>query len=67
MCLPPRLVALQVDFAVTDVDLDFTHTRDHMRRLMTGDMSLLTLGSSAGVVKLLGAAGPRVLTYQVRL
>lgn len=41
--------------------------RDHMRRIMAGEMSLFTLSSNNAVVRMLGTGGPRVLTYQVGL
>lgn len=34
--LREQIAPFQVDFAVMDVDLDFTHMRDHIRRIMTG-------------------------------
>ena len=34
--LREQIAPFEVDFAVTDVDLDFTHMRDHIRRIMTG-------------------------------
>lgn len=61
-----QIAPFDVDFAVTDIDLDFTHMREHMRRLMSGETSLFALNSANAVVKMLGGAGPRVLTYQVR-
>lgn len=35
------------------------------RRIMVGQESLFTLGPNNAVVRMLGASGPRVLTYQV--
>ncbi|MEW5317182.1 MAG: hypothetical protein WDW38_008507 [Sanguina aurantia] len=63
--LREQIVPFEVDFAVTDIDLDFTHMRDHMRRILAGESSVFTLSSSNAVVKMLGAGGPRVLQYQV--
>lgn len=31
-----QIAPFEVDFAVTDVDLDFSHMRDHMRRILAG-------------------------------
>ncbi|GFH22430.1 Sec34-like family protein, partial [Haematococcus lacustris] len=62
--LREQILPFDADFAVTDMDLDFSHMRDHMRRIMTGDLSIFSFGSSAGVMKMLGTAAPRVHTYQ---
>ncbi|EFJ48495.1 component of oligomeric golgi complex 3 [Volvox carteri f. nagariensis] len=63
--LREQIVPFDVDFAVTDIDLDFSHMRDHLRRIMLGQESLFTLGSSNAMVRMLGPSGPRVLTYQL--
>lgn len=34
--LREQISAYDVDYAVTDVDLDFSHMRDHVRRIITG-------------------------------
>lgn len=64
--LREQIAPFDVEFAVTDVDLDFTHMREQMRRIMMGESSLFALGSNNAVVRMLGSGGPRVLTYQVR-
>ena len=64
--LREQIAPFDVDFAVTDIDLDFSHMREHMRRIMAGDSSLFTLSSNNAVVRMLGTGGPRVLQYQVR-
>ncbi|GIL89428.1 hypothetical protein Vretimale_18913 [Volvox reticuliferus] len=63
--LREQIVPFDVDFAVTDIDLDFSHMRDHLRRIMLGQESLFTLGPSNAMVRMLGASGPRVFTYQL--
>ncbi len=60
-----QIAPFNVDFAVTDIDLDFTHMREHVRRIMVGESSIFALGANNAVVKMLGTGGPRVLTYQV--
>lgn len=35
--LREQIAQFDVDFSVTDVDLDFTHMRDHMRRILSGE------------------------------
>jgi hypothetical protein len=34
--LREQIAQFDVEFSVTDIDLDFTHMRDHMRRIMSG-------------------------------
>ncbi|KAG2494830.1 hypothetical protein HYH03_007071 [Edaphochlamys debaryana] len=63
--LREQIVPFDVDFAVTDIDLDFSHMREHLRRIMVGQESLFTLGPSNAMVRMLGASGPRVLTFQL--
>eukprot|EP00798_Chlamydomonas_sp_ICE-L_P008686 gene8686-34133_t len=64
--LREHIAPFDVDFMVTDFDLDFSHMRDHMRRVVSGEMSsLFTLSSSNAMVKMLGTGGPRVLQYQI--
>ncbi len=55
----------QADFAVTQKDLDFSHMRDHMRRILAGQSRLFSLGSDNAVVQLVSRGGPRVLESQV--
>ncbi|GFR40890.1 hypothetical protein Agub_g1542 [Astrephomene gubernaculifera] len=63
--LREQIVPFDVEFAVTDIDLDFSHMRDHLRRIMLGQESLFALGPSNAVVRMLGASGPRVLTHHL--
>ena len=56
----------QADFAVTQKDLDFSHMRDHMRRILAGQSRLFSLGSDNAVVQLVSRGAPRVLESQVR-
>ncbi|GLC45161.1 hypothetical protein PLESTB_000428800 [Pleodorina starrii] len=63
--LREQIVPFDVDFAVTDVDLDFSHMRDHLRRIMLGQENLFALGPSNAVVRMLGSSGPRLHTYQL--
>ncbi len=55
----------QADFAVTQKDLDFSHMRDHMRRILGGQSRLFSLGADNAVVQLVSRGGPRVLESQV--
>ncbi|KAF5841503.1 hypothetical protein DUNSADRAFT_12670 [Dunaliella salina] len=62
--LREHIAPFNVQFAVTDFDLDFSHMRDHLRNILGGQGSLFSMGNNA-VMKMLGTGGPRVLTYQV--
>ena len=35
--LREQIAHFDVDLTVTDIDLDFSHMRDHVRRIMTGE------------------------------
>lgn len=63
--LREQIAPFDVDFATWDVDLDFTHMRDHLRRILAGESSLFTFSASNAVVQMLGKGGPRVLQFQV--
>jgi len=65
LLLREQIAQFDVDFAVTDTDLDFSHMRNHMRRIVSGEVSLFALSSSNAVVQMLGRGGPRVVTAQV--
>ena len=56
---------MQADFAVTEKDLDFSHMRDHMRRILAGQSRLFSFGPDNAVVQLVSRGGPRVLESQV--
>lgn len=62
--LREHIAPFNVQFSITDFDLDFSHMRDHMRNILGGQASLFSMGNNA-VMKMLGTGGPRVLTYQV--
>eukprot|EP00879_Flechtneria_rotunda_P017545 GHRR01018394.1.p1 GENE.GHRR01018394.1~~GHRR01018394.1.p1 ORF type:complete len:715 (+),score=305.59 GHRR01018394.1:627-2771(+) len=63
--LREQIAQFDVDLTVTDIDLDFTHMRDHMRRIMSGEASLFTLSSSNAMVQMLGRGGPRVVSASI--
>lgn len=48
-----------------EVDLDFSHMRDNLRRVLAGDASLFSFSANNAVVQMLGRGGPRVVTSQV--
>lgn len=41
--------------------------RDHMKRILSGEVSLFAMSSSNAIVRMLGTGGPRVLHYKVRV
>jgi hypothetical protein len=68
--LRARWVAVQIapfnlDFAVVNKELDFSHMRDHLRRIMRGESSLLSLNATNAFVSLVTTGGPRVLESQL--
>jgi hypothetical protein len=63
--LREQIAQFDVDLTFTDTDLDFTHMRDHVRRIMTGEASLFTLSSSNAMVQMLGKGGPRVVSASI--
>ena len=46
-------------------ELDFTHMREHLRRIMRGESSLLSLNATNAIVSLVTTGGPRVLESQL--
>ncbi|UPR01228.1 Sec34 domain-containing protein [Chloropicon primus] len=60
LALREQLSLFDVDFGSDETELDFSHMRDHMRRILRGESSLFALGSSNAVFQLLGNARPRI-------
>lgn len=46
--LREQIAHFDVDLTVTDIDLDFSHMRDHVRRIMTGGTTDDTQGVDRG-------------------
>lgn len=67
LILREQIAPFEADFAVTEKDLDFSHMRDHMRRILAGQSKLFSFGTDNAVVQLVSRGGPRVLESQVRL
>lgn len=65
LILREQIAPFEADFAVTEYDLDFSHMRDHLRRIMAGKASLFTFSSSNAMVQLVSRGGPRILQNQV--
>ena len=60
LSLREQLSLFNVDFDSHETELDFSHMRDHMRRILRGESSLFALGSSNAVFQLIGSARPRL-------
>jgi conserved oligomeric Golgi complex subunit 3 len=66
LILREQIAMYQPDFAaVTERDLDFTHTREAIRRMMTGQLSFLSLSSDNAVLQLVSKGAPRLLESQL--
>ncbi|KAG1657780.1 hypothetical protein FOA52_012858 [Chlamydomonas sp. UWO 241] len=63
--LREQIAPFDVEFSSSDIDLDFSHMRDHMARILSGRSSLFSMSASNAVVRMLGTGGPRVLHYKV--
>lgn len=50
---------------MVDKQLDFSHLRDHLRRIAGGPGQLFSLGTDNAVLQLVSRGGPRVLVSQV--
>ncbi|KAK9845860.1 hypothetical protein WJX81_004499 [Elliptochloris bilobata] len=65
LILREQIAPFEADFYVVEKELDFSHMRDHLRRILSGQSSLFTLSADNAVVQLLNRGGPRVLESQV--
>lgn len=52
LILREQIAPFNTELAVVQKELDFTHMREHMRRIMRGETSLLTLNASNAFVSL---------------
>lgn len=66
LVLREQIGPFQADFSAVDRVLDFTHLRDHLRRIAGGPASLFSLGADNAVLQLVSRGGPRVLESQAR-
>ena len=49
LILREQIAPFEADFAVTEYDLDFSHMRDHLRRIMAGMFCLTTQHSASNI------------------
>lgn len=66
LILREQIAPFEADFSVTEKDLDFTHMRDHLRRILAGQASLFALSSENAMVQFMSRGAPRIMENQVR-
>ena len=65
LILREQIAPFEADFSVTEKDLDFSHMRDHLRRILAGQASLFALSSENAMVQFMSRGAPRILENQV--
>eukprot|EP01025_Chloroclados_australasicus_P038138 TRINITY_DN3909_c1_g1_i1.p1 TRINITY_DN3909_c1_g1~~TRINITY_DN3909_c1_g1_i1.p1 ORF type:complete len:612 (-),score=69.55 TRINITY_DN3909_c1_g1_i1:390-2225(-) len=65
LILREQIAPFKAEFSFTEIDLDFTHMRDYLRRIVLGEASLFSLSQNNAIIQLMGKGGPRVLESQV--
>lgn len=60
LALREQISMFEVDFGTQETELDFSHMRDHLRRILRGESSLFALGSSNAIFQMIGSARPRI-------
>lgn len=65
LLLREEIAVYKAEFSVVEKDLDFSHMRDHMRRILMGEASLFTLSTNNAVVQLVSRSAPRILDNQI--
>ncbi|GAB4817343.1 hypothetical protein N2152v2_004389 [Parachlorella kessleri] len=60
LVLREQIAPFEAEFAVVERDLDFSHMRDYLRRTISGQLPLFSLGNDNAVVQLMSRGGPRV-------
>ncbi|KAK9909756.1 hypothetical protein WJX75_006999 [Coccomyxa subellipsoidea] len=61
LILREQIAPFEADFSVTEKDLDFTHMRDHLRRILAGQASLFALSSENAMVQFMSRGAPRLM------
>ena len=64
LILREQIAPFEAEFAVTEKDLDFSHMRSHMRRILGGQASIFSLSADNAMLQLVGR-GPRIIESQV--
>ncbi|XRB05978.1 conserved oligomeric Golgi complex subunit 3 [Pycnococcus provasolii] len=65
LILREQIQPFNVNFRVIDKELDFSHMRDQLRRITSGELSLFELSSMNAVMQLVTRSAPRVLESSV--
>lgn len=65
LLLREEIAIYKAEFSVIEKDLDFSHMRDHMRRILMGEASLFTLSTNNAMVQLVSRSAPRILDNQI--
>jgi hypothetical protein len=65
LILREQIAPFEADFSVTEKDLDFSHMRDHLRRILAGQASLFALSADNAMVQFMSRGAPRILENQV--
>jgi len=65
LILREQIAPFDADFSHVEKDLDFSHMRSHLRRILAGKASLFSLSANNAVVQLVSRGGPRILENQV--
>ncbi|GMH44082.1 hypothetical protein BSKO_12016 [Bryopsis sp. KO-2023] len=65
LLLREQIAVYKAEFSVVEKDLDFSHMRDHLRRILMGETSLFTFSSNNAVLQLVSRGGPRVFDNQI--
>ena len=65
LILREQISSFQVDFRVYDRDLDFTHVRGQLQRLLAGEVPLFQASQSAASLQLVAKGSLRVQENQV--
>eukprot|EP00884_Botryococcus_braunii_P022752 jgi/Botrbrau1/9160/Bobra.160_3s0032.1 len=65
LILREQIAPFEADFSHVEKDLDFSHMRDHVRRIMAGHASIFSMSSDNAMLQLVSRGAPRVLESQV--
>lgn len=65
LILREQLAPFDADFATVEKQLDFSHMRDHLRRIVAGQASLFSLSTDNALMQFVGRGSVRVREAQV--
>lgn len=65
LVLREHIASFEAEFAIVERDLDFTHTREAIRKMMTGQLPFLSLSSDNAMLQLVQKGAPRLLENQL--